>query len=265
MSTTATQVRRRSPAWLAAVAVPLALTSAAAGFGWARLVDSDRMALGAPRIRGNDRLGDDEIASYAGLVDRESWLRVSPKRIEERLESHPWIKHAEVRRAWPPALVIDVVERRPVAWVLDEQPWAVDADAQPLAAWNVDDDFDLPVITGIDSGTGQPGDAEWTRHQLEEAVAMLDQIASLEDPPAIDELHLGPEARWSILTASGREIVLGRRDQATAAWQRYRRLMPQIGRESERDVLRVDVSDAADAYVMVGAPATRATARWQRG
>ncbi len=263
MSTTAMRVRRRSRAWLVAVGVLLVIASAVAGFGWARLVDSDALALRRPLIRGNQRLGDAEIERYAGLAGRESWIRVSPQRIEKRLASHPWIKHVEVRRAWPPALTIDVEERRPVAWVLDEQPWAIDADAQPLAAWNLDQDFDLPVITGIDSGTGEPGDAEWTRLQLERAVAMLDHLASLEDPPAVDELHLGPDARWSIVTPAGREIVLGRRDQATAAWERYRRLMPQIGQESEHDVLRVDVSDAEDAYVMVATPSARASARNQ--
>ena len=176
MTTTArrTSRRNRSRAGLAVAAV--AAFGGAAGFGWARLERSPWMRVEHVNVRGLARLSADEVVAYAGLTRRESLLRLPTEKLEERLAAHPWGKHVTVRRAWPPTVVIDVEERRPVAWVLDDRPWVIDADAHPFKAWDVADRLDLPVVTGIDSGTGEPGDAELTRESLEEAVAMLDEL-----------------------------------------------------------------------------------------
>ncbi len=262
MTTTRRRVSRRNRTRAALAVAAVAALGGAAGFGWARLERAPWMRVEQVNVRGLARLSAEEVVAYAGLTRREGLLRVATDKLAERLAAHPWIKHVEVRRAWPPAVVIEVEERRPVAWVLDDRPWVIDADAHPFKAWDVADRLDLPVVTGIDSGTGEPGDAELTRQSLEEAVAVLDELARLEPPPAFDELHRGPEGRWSIVAPSGREIVLGDRAGAARAWERYRGLAPRLEVEAGPDVLRVDVSDPRDAYVLTasgGAQAPRAT------
>lgn len=253
MTTTQRRTSRRNQARAVLAAAAVAALGGAAGFGWARLERAPWMRVEDVKVRGLARLSAEEVVAYAGLTKRESLLRLSTEKLEERLAAHPWIKHVAVRRAWPPTVVIEVEERRPVAWVLDDRPWVIDADAHPFKAWDVADRLDLPVVTGVDSGAGEPGDAELTRQSLEEAVAMLDELARLEPPPAFDELHRGPEGRWSIVAPSGREIVLGDRAGAAWAWERYRWLAPRLESEAGPDVLRVDVSDPRDAYVLTAA------------
>lgn len=257
MTTTQRRTTRRHRTRAALAVAAVAGLGGAAGFGWAQLERAPWMRVEDVTVRGLARLTPEEVVAYAGLTKRESLLRLSTEKLEERLAAHPWIKYVTVRRAWPPTVVIEVEERRPVAWVLDDRPWVIDADAHPFKAWDVADRLDLPVVTGIDSGTGEPGDAELTRQSLEEAVAMLDELARLEPVPSFDELHRGPEGRWSIVTPSGREVVLGDRVGAARAWERYRWLAPRLESDAGPEVLRVDVSDPRDAYVLTtagGAP-----------
>ncbi len=237
--------------------IVVAVLIALGALGLSALHASRRMHVEDVRVRGHHRLTADEVAAAAGLDGDVDWLTIRPSRIEARLANHPWIRRARVHRSFPRHLVIDVEERRPVAWVLDGRPCLVDVDGTPFRPEDAVETVDLPVITGIDTGTGLPGDAELVRRTLAEAVAMIGEIQALPEAPSFDELHLGPEGRWSIVVSSGREIVLGTREQTLASWDRYRFLAPRLARDPGFRALRIDVSPEREAYVIGTSPQAR--------
>lgn len=231
--------------------IGVAVLVAAACVAWSAREASQRLKLEDVQVRGHSRVTAQEVVSTGGLVAGQSLLSIHPARVARRLEHHPWIRHAEVGRRFPATVVIDVREREPVALMLDDgRPWIVDSEGNAVKPWEAVDGLDLPLLSGIDAGTGLPGDGDWERQQVAEGVALIGELSGLADAPFFDELHRGPEGRWSIVTEAGREIVLGDREHAAEAWERYRRLTPTLVRAGSSRVLRVDVSEAKDAYVL---------------
>ena len=60
------------------------------------------------------------LRKYADISYELNMLTLQPKLIEERLEQHPWIEQATIRRIWPDSLVVSIKEYRPRALVVQD-------------------------------------------------------------------------------------------------------------------------------------------------
>jgi hypothetical protein len=80
---------------------------------------------------------------------------VSLRRMAMRLEAHPWILRANVQRHLPARLVIEVKERQPIAIVRFDELNYVDRRGHVLGPLLPEDSRDLPMITGLEAGTGR--------------------------------------------------------------------------------------------------------------
>ena len=90
-------------------AVAAALVAAAL----APLVDVDEI-----RVSGADRSGRAVVVDATGIEEGEPLVTLDAAAAEASVEGLPWVERASVRRSWPGAVVVDVVERRAVAAVL---------------------------------------------------------------------------------------------------------------------------------------------------
>ena len=79
----------------------------------------------------------------------QSLWRIDPTELAGRLESHPWIRRATVRREFPRRLVVDVVERKPVAILYLDQLYYVDSTGLAFVRVGERDPLDLPFVTGV--------------------------------------------------------------------------------------------------------------------
>ncbi|OUS10686.1 hypothetical protein A9Q89_10765 [Gammaproteobacteria bacterium 53_120_T64] len=61
------------------------------------------------------RVTPSEIEILLGDISKGGFLGLDLERVRERLESHPWIASASVRRQWPDRLQFSVVEEVPIA------------------------------------------------------------------------------------------------------------------------------------------------------
>lgn len=86
-------------------------------------------------VRGARRLSPAEIARATGVAAGAPLSEVDPEAVRASLEAQPWIARAGALR-WPGGgILVDVVERRPVATVsLDDKLYAVDERGAPFAA-----------------------------------------------------------------------------------------------------------------------------------
>lgn len=84
-------------------------------------------------IRGVERSAASSALRSAGVVEGIPLISVDVEAVEEELERDPWVREATVGRRWPRRVVVEVEERRPVAWVLTSAGWRnVAADGTPL-------------------------------------------------------------------------------------------------------------------------------------
>ncbi len=112
----------------------------------------DVLALHSICVLGAGRLSPEEIAAKTGLADGTSLLEISPREIEARLRTHPWIRDAHVMRLLPARVLIEVALREPVARVTAASAVAgaqivlVDAEGRAIAQSAGEPFAKLPII-----------------------------------------------------------------------------------------------------------------------
>ena len=100
-------------------------------------------------VYGNSLLTKSEIIK-AARVDRQSHiLKADLQAIRARLESVPEIKSVRVARILPSSLRIEVVERKPIALIIDNGIWGIDSEGYILPRFHAEHGLDYPVIAGF--------------------------------------------------------------------------------------------------------------------
>ncbi len=109
-------------------------------------------------INGALSVPEDTVRLSLDSVEGTPMIDVSLHEIAARIQHHPRIERAIVRRRLPKALVVQIYERREEALIVhDDDLFGLDADgvvmSMPPAGWPLD----VPIITGF-SGELVPGD-----------------------------------------------------------------------------------------------------------
>lgn len=102
-------------------------------------------------IKGNVSVTRDEILDVARLTDTVAFDdELNLKIIQDRILRHPEIKKAFVSKQPPDELVIEIIEKRPLAIVsLDNEVKLIDEELELFTYKNIKKIFDLPVISGL--------------------------------------------------------------------------------------------------------------------
>lgn len=103
-------------------------------------------------VKGNFTLTRDEILEAAN-IKKDSTVNIEELNlafIQDRISKHPEVKKVSVSKNPPNEIVIDVIEKRPLAIVnVGNQLNLVDEECELFPFKNYEKLFDLPVITGI--------------------------------------------------------------------------------------------------------------------
>ncbi len=94
------------------------------------------------------------LRKFANISYEMNMLTLDPKAMQERLQMHPWIVRAEVKRIWPDGLAVFVKEYRPHALIAQagEEGFSyLDRNGRIFAAVVPGQELDFPVITGLDA------------------------------------------------------------------------------------------------------------------
>jgi cell division protein FtsQ len=131
------------------------------------------------------------LRRFADISYEMNMLTIDREEMQQRLEEHPWIARATVRRIWPDGLTIGVTEYRPQALVLQEGAKGFeyfDKKGTVFAEVNSGQEIDLPVITGLDTF-----DTESEKKELLATAAEFLRLAGRNNPnlPAqnVSEIH----------------------------------------------------------------------------
>ena len=148
----------------------------------------------------------ERMTVYAVALDQKS--RAMPSidlgEVRSRLLDYPWIADARVSRRLPDTLVIDIVEREPVAiWQNHGQLMMIDVAGRPLEPVSPDAMPALPLIIGEGANEREP-----------------DYQTLMEAAPALKPLVKAAtwvgDRRWDLLFASGERLALPEGELAAA-------------------------------------------------
>lgn len=142
------------------------------------------------------------ILAERRVVAGTPMILIGGPRVEEALLADPWIAEATVRLDWPHEVVVEIVEREPVAWALTEQGWArraADGVALPSAE-EPDDEMARIEMPDLDDAGAEAS---------VELLGALEFVAAL--PPRLHQgtvVSLRDGELWA--RVSGYEVRLGR-------------------------------------------------------
>lgn len=172
------------------------------GISWVALALSDPSALPIRKVsvEGEFTHLDPEVLQGA-VVDAvdAGFFGLDVGRIRQRLMDEPWIREAHIRRVWPDTLHVRILEQTPVSrWgqhaLLNE---VGDIFAPPASEIP-------PGLVLLDGPLGSEVDI------LSEYRHIRDQLETVA--LGVAAVTVTPRFAWSVRTADGKEIVLGRKD-----------------------------------------------------
>jgi cell division protein FtsQ len=221
---------RRRLRYLVLLATVVVLIVGAYALAQSPVLDVDQVT-----VSGANRTEAGVAREAAGIDLGRAMVSVDPGAAEARLEALPWVEQATVRRDWPGAVAITLVERTPVAMVgAASSAVLVDGDGRALGP--ADDDA-LPLVAGDAVEAGETIGAD-----------QLAVVAILADMP--DELRAevaeatGSASGTTLVLTDGIEVRWGDQTQSTAKSDALQVLLEQADRPTI-DGIDVSVPRAA--------------------
>lgn len=174
----------------------LAITATIIYIGWF----STLLTVKKIEVRGNQVVSQDSILELAQVAPNIQLLRLNVSQTSQRIKTISQIKSVDVRRGWPETLVIEVVERTPLA-VTDIPEGRYLIDESGVAYQPVTFDANLPLIFGSDDQNRAIGIKAW---QSFPTWLQAEVVSTTVD---------NPNSIWFLLT-SGRRVDWGNLDKA---------------------------------------------------
>ena len=181
----ASPVRRRRGRliWIIARWLLVALlVAASAVWGGRRLVASDLFLVRDITVRGNTRLSVGEVETLLEGIRGENVFLVDLEHYRRQVMDSSWVEQVAISRVLPGTIVVDVVERTPIAVArLNQQLYLVDRTGNIVDEYRAEHHaFDLPVVDGLLTAP-EDGTAPIDADRLRSTVALLDDMAARTD------------------------------------------------------------------------------------
>ena len=174
----------------------LAITASIIYIGWY----STLLTVKKIEVRGNQVVSQESILELAQIESNIQLLRVNVSQTSQRIKTISQIKTVDVRRGWPETLVIEVVERTPLA-VTDIVEGRFLIDETGVAYQPVTPEANLPLIFGSDDQNRAIGIKAW---QSFPTWLQAEVVSTTVD---------NPNSIWFLLT-SGRRVEWGNLEKA---------------------------------------------------
>lgn len=200
-------------------------------------------------VTGNRRLSREEVIEASELEGGINLLTVNLVGVADKLRRHPWIRSASVYRRFPGRITIEIEERTPVGIVNAGKLYYLDEQAEVFTRLLPGEPVNYPLFSGIDPEQLQRNDPE-VKELLRTGLALLDLLERKSKtlaPTAVAEIQLNLDEGLTLITVSGRAIVLGKAnfELKLERYARLKRLLTQRGEWNNARTIDLDFEDRA--------------------
>lgn len=196
------------------------------------------------------RAGD--LLQWADLRAGTSIWSIDPDALAARIETHPWVQRACVRRELPHRLVLEVQERRPAAILLIDQLYYLDRAGVIFARLDPGDHLDVPFVTGIEAAV-LAGERPFPRHGIRQALKVLELTRSAGLPFRLSEVHIEREQGITVFPTEPRvALVFGWGGYSAKVARLKETLDALTGREGQ--IREIDLTYDEQAVVRLRQP-----------
>ena len=88
----------------------------------------DQYVLKAIEVVGLQMLTGEKVLEKTGLVIGDNIVEIDLTLVAQRLQDHPWIKQAIIHRKPPDRLIVEIIERKRLAWIKSGETFGIDFD-----------------------------------------------------------------------------------------------------------------------------------------
>lgn len=115
-------------------------------------------------VSGHNQVPRAEVLDYLKLAPHATLLSINTRHLAMRLEAHPWIKRADVKRVLPNALHVHIVERQAAAVLRSSaMTLLLDEEGHPLSVLSESTEPGLPILVGLNPKRLMSGEREVTK------------------------------------------------------------------------------------------------------
>ncbi len=178
------------------------------------------------RVNGNKQLSREEAVALTGLQEGVNIFKANLPQAAARLALHPMVRQADLSRDLPATVIINLVERKPLALAVRQGSFTVISEDGCCLA-KVDDlsRINLPIITGIDPGPAGPGQ-KIADQRLQPALAYL--LAMPENiRAAVSEINVTDLNNIRMFTMDKAEVRLGGEERISEKIKLYQEIINQ--------------------------------------
>jgi len=141
------------------------------------------------KVSGGEKIGGGEVLRLAGLSEGMSVWEIDPRRIEEKVRSHPWVRRVTVRRELPHRIVIEIEERAARGIAVLGRLYYVDSEGVVFKPVEEGEGVDYPFLTGLEQA-GLTSHAASTRQRMQEVLRLADLLGP---GLTLSQIHFRPD------------------------------------------------------------------------
>jgi cell division protein FtsQ len=148
------------------------------------------------RVTGDEQTSEIDVLDALQLDGWTALVGFSADAARERLLMLPWVESATVRKIYPDAIEVAIVERKPFAiWQHGQELTVIESDGRPIAPFDGRNGRDLPLVMGM----GAP----------ERAAAFVQEMKAYPDFASQVKAYVRiADRRWDLHLANGVQVKL---------------------------------------------------------
>ena len=188
-------------------------------------------------VSGVNRIDELKVYEITLAQKDRSMLLVDIDEVRDDLISNGWIKEARISRRLPDTLVVEIIEREPVAvWQREGKLSLIDKTGFPLEEIEKEEIPDLPVVVG-----------KKANRKVQQLSKLLDVAPALR-PMVTGATWIG-NRRWNLEFESGETLALPEGEKTAAEALLNFARMDGVNRLLGRGVVHFDLRDTERAYL----------------
>ena len=203
-------------------------------------------------VKGCRELTEKDVMELAAIKPKQTIFSVNIKAMVRRISSNPWVENVAVSREFPNRLIVEIKERTPLASCrIDEDYYLLDKDGVLFKKLTLDDDVDIPVLTGYCR------DGRMNTELFNKTIVLLKHLKASKSFPAINvvsEINASEVSGLSLFTDNGFCLKLGFDNYEG----KLKRLLPVITalnkKNIEQQFLNIDLRDMTKIHVEMRDP-----------
>ena len=220
--------KRRSIMRLLTGVFAVLVISAGMVWGVAELRDSNTLPLRSVHLKGEFiHVTEQELREIVASSKLTGFFSSDLEGLTSRLRNMPWVELVAVRRVWPDALHITVIEQQAVAYWNDD------------ALLNGAGQIFSPVKASYPHGLPQFKGPQGTEMQILQSYLLMREVLQ-EQELDIDALILDARRAWQLKLDNGISLALGRSDSQQRL-QRFTRAYVNLINEKQEAISTVDL------------------------